>query len=395
LIASVLDVDGGIRTSDFGGSLRAGTNAILSALDLADKGGRVLVSASDCRVPPGDGASEDSFGDGAAAFLFGNQNLIAEYVDSYSVSHDFHDIWRGGNEKYPHFFEEKYAQSMGYTPFIVQSFKGLLEKCSLKPNMIQKVVIDGVTDKRVQSLLKPLGLQADQLQKSLIPDFGYTGTAYAPMMLASALEDSHPGDLILYVSYGERSDAILFRAGEGCSRPGNKRGAGHFRMNKKCDMTYEKYLRWKKRMDFEPARRPDYQRSNLPDYYRKAKKNLAGYGSICEQCGTPHFPPSRICVKCKSVDKMKPYLFRGRRAYLATYTLDNIGISEDSPNVFAIVDFEGGGRMFTYMMDCYFDKIEIGMEVELVYRNMFTADGINTYFWKCIPARHGGGEKSE
>jgi uncharacterized OB-fold protein len=90
---------------------------------------------------------------------------------------------------------------------------------------------------------------------------------------------------------------------------------------------------------------------------------------------------------------MLPYKFREKKAFLATFTFDYVAFSEDSPNAVAVVDFEGGGRIFTQIMDCDKDKLQIGMPVEMVYRKLFSADGTNTYSWKCVPAVRNNGEE--
>ena len=51
----------------------------------------------------------------------------------------------------------------------------------------------------------------------------------------------------------------------------------------------------------------------------------------------------------------------------------------------ALVDFEGGGKVMTYMVDCKAEDVHVGMEVELSFRKLFTAGGVHTYFWKVVP----------
>jgi uncharacterized OB-fold protein len=91
-----------------------------------------------------------------------------------------------------------------------------------------------------------------------------------------------------------------------------------------------------------------------------------------------HFPNSRVCVKCGAIDKMKSYSFRDKTASLTTFTYDFVAASESPPNVNVVIDFEGGGRMFTTMVDCSDTKLEVGTPVEMTYRRLFTIDGINT-----------------
>ena len=384
-ITSIIDREGAMRTADFGGSLRAGASAMLAALDLAEQGKNTLVAVADCRMGAPDGPYEASFGDGAAALCFGSENVIAECLGSYSAAHDFYDTWRDEKDTFVRFFEDRFAINEGFVPFVLESIQGVLKKTGLKPQDFAKVVVDASTDKRASMILKKAGFTTEQACEGLIGCFGYSGVAYAPTLLVGALEQSSVGDLILYVSYGEGSDAIVFKV-TGETKPGGGKGVAYFKENKKNTLTYEKYIRWKQLMEYEPQRRPAFTRSSLPDFYRKRKKNLACYGTVCTACGTPHFPPSRICIHCAAIDQMEPYSFLEKKAKLATFSVDYLASSLDSPNLVVVVDFEGGGRMFTNIVDCDMDKVAIDMPVTLVYRKMYSADGINTYFWKCVPA---------
>jgi len=385
-IASVMDMEGALRTADFGNSLRSGAVAMLGALDAARQGQSALVSAADMRLGAAGSSFESAFGDGAAAFCFGSENVIAEALGTYSVAYDFYDVWRTEDEKFARFFDEKYAQEQGYSPFVLESLQGVLGKTGITPEQIAKVVIDAPNAKQGAALLARAGFRPEQIQKELISDFGYCGAAYAPMLLACALEQSKPGDLILYLSYGEGSDAILFKAMEGSCKIGAGKGLSYFQSRKRSDLSYAKYLKWKKLLNFEPPRRSAFSRSNLPDFYRKRKKNLAFYGSVCGACGTPQYPPAKVCISCHSFDQQKPYLFKGKNARLATFSFDYVASSEDSPNVVAVVDFEGGGRIFTQLTDCVLEDVVIDMPVEVVYRKLYSADGITTYTWKCVPS---------
>jgi len=384
-ITSIIDREGAMRTADFGGTLRAGASAMLAALDLAEKGKNTLVAIADCRMGAPDGPFEASFGDGAAAFCFGSENVIAECLGTYSAAHDFYDTWRDENDKFVRFFEDRFALNEGFVPFVLESIQGILEQTGLKPADFARVVIDASNDKKTGMILKQAGFRPEQGCEGLISCFGYSGAAYAPTLLVGALEQSSVGDLILYVSYGEGSDAMVFKV-IGEPKPGGNKGVAYFKENKKNTLTYDKYIRWKQLMEYEPQRRPPFTRSSLPDFYRKRKKNLACYGTVCTECGTPHFPPSRICIHCASIDKMEPYSFLSKKAKLATFSVDYLAYSLDSPNIVVVVDFEGGGRMFTNIVDCDIDKVAIDMPVTLVYRKMYSAGGIHTYFWKCVPA---------
>ena len=79
IIATALDTQSEIRTADFTDSLKAGTTAMLSAVDAVKAGSakNVLVCASDYRTGKAGSAQEEIFGDGAAAILIGRDDGIA------------------------------------------------------------------------------------------------------------------------------------------------------------------------------------------------------------------------------------------------------------------------------------------------------------------------------
>ncbi|MGI6421216.1 MAG: OB-fold domain-containing protein [Syntrophomonadaceae bacterium] len=384
-IAGVLDTRMDIRTADFCDSLRAGSTAILAGLDAAKQGLNVLVATGECRLGYSAGSYENHFGDGAAALSLGNQQVIAEYIDSCSIAVDFHDLWRADNERFVHSWEERFCITQGYNQFVSDSVKGVLKKTGLTPKDFSKIVLYGVTPRYQGQIAAKLGFAPAQIQDSLYNEVGNTGTANVPMMLVGALEEAKPGDYILLVSYSEGSDAIVFKATDEIAGFSPGLGLKGYIENKKVSMNYGKYLRWRELIATEPAKRPVQKRSSLPDMYRNRKKNLGFYGVRCKNCGTVQFPPSRICIECRSIDKMEDYRLYGKQARVATFTIDYLAESLDPPTIVAVVDFEGGGRLICYLVDCDPSEVKVGMEVKMSFRHIFTVDSIRTYFWKAVP----------
>ncbi len=385
VISGAIDARKTVRTADFGNSLRAGSAALLAAMDGAKNGLNILVAASDCRLGAADGQHEVNFGDGAAAFVLGNKNVIAEILDWHSVSVDFHDIWRTSDDIFVRSWEERFCLTQGYNKFLIDAAKGVMAKTGLKPEDFFRIVNYAHTPRYQVEIATDLGFRPDQIQDSLYTSVGNAGSANAPMMLVSALEEAKPGDKILFLTYGEGSDAIIFVVTDEILKLKPRPGLASHLKRKKVTMNYEKYLRWRNLIITEPARRPRQEKASLPDYYRNFDKNYALYGCRCTNCGTPQFPPTSVCIQCQAVDKMEKYRFYGKKATIATYTVDYLAKSFDPPNVIVVVDFEGGGRMFCHLIDCELDKIQIGLEVEMSFRHLFLEDGIHTYFWKCIP----------
>jgi hydroxymethylglutaryl-CoA synthase len=72
---------------------------------------------------------------------------------------------------------------------------------------------------------------------------------------------------------------------------------------------------------------------------------------------------------------------------VVTFTVDRLAWSQSPPIVFAVVDFDGGGRLPVELCDLDADSLKIGDRVELTFRRLFTAEGIHNYFWKARPVR--------
>jgi uncharacterized OB-fold protein len=88
-----------------------------------------------------------------------------------------------------------------------------------------------------------------------------------------------------------------------------------------------------------------------------------------------------------AVDDMEPLPMADRRGTVVTFTVDRLAYSPSPPIVFAVVDFDGGGRFPVELTDVDADALAIGDRVEMTFRRLFTADGIHDYFWKARPVR--------
>ena len=88
-----------------------------------------------------------------------------------------------------------------------------------------------------------------------------------------------------------------------------------------------------------------------------------------------------------SADAMDPIAMADVPAKVVTYTVDRLVYSVSPPVVFAIVDFEGGGRLPVELTDVEPHEVEVGMPVEMTFRKLYSSDGIQNYFWKARPVR--------
>ena len=86
---------------------------------------------------------------------------------------------------------------------------------------------------------------------------------------------------------------------------------------------------------------------------------------------------------------MDPVPLADTQGTIVTFTVDRLAYSPSPPVVFAVVDFDGGGRVPVELTDVDATRVEIGRRVEMTFRRLFAADGIVNYFWKGRLVRDG------
>ena len=84
---------------------------------------------------------------------------------------------------------------------------------------------------------------------------------------------------------------------------------------------------------------------------------------------------------------MQDVPYADERARVATYTVDHLAYSLQQPVVAAVIDFSRGGRLACELADVDPAKVAIGLELEMTFRRLYTADGVRNYFWKARPRR--------
>ena len=127
LVGEALGLNENIRTADFTGSQRAGTGALLQSLSSAS-GDCLVIGSEKCLTKPGS-IDELIVGDGAASLLVGEDELVANFVGSHSISRDLVDHYRASHSDYDYVLEERWVRDEGTMRIIPEAVgKLLLEK---------------------------------------------------------------------------------------------------------------------------------------------------------------------------------------------------------------------------------------------------------------------------
>ena len=131
MIACISDFSEEITTADFTHSMRAGASALKAALDTAGSGSgeNVMVAAADCRVGEPGSELEIITGDGSAALLISDTDPVAQFIGSFSVSHDFSDFQRTeGDTCLSRMDDIRFINTYGYKQNVSRCIEGILQK---------------------------------------------------------------------------------------------------------------------------------------------------------------------------------------------------------------------------------------------------------------------------
>jgi hydroxymethylglutaryl-CoA synthase len=392
-IAMVLGLKPDTVTMDFGGSLRSGTNALRAAIEMVRSGSakNILVIASELRLAYPSGPFEMNFGDGAVAVVVSNAGVIAEIEDCYSVFEELQDIWRSDRDTFVRSAEDRFIIDEGFNRVVPGAVSEALKKFNLTQKDFARCVLYVPNQRQVPGLVKRLGFDPKtQFNDALYAKVGDTGAAMGLMLLVETLEEAKPNNRILFVNYGNGCDVFSIRTLKGIDNTkGSRRAVQGYTASKKMLSNYNRYLRWHELVMIQPAARPALEiRQPGPQAQWRENENVFRLrGTKCRHCGTPQYPPQRVCVVCRTKDDFEYYSFVDKSAKIYTFSHDFIMQTPDPPVTIAMVDFEGGGRMMCDVTDRNPEQIQVGIPVEMTFRRLYSVGGIHNYWWKARPIR--------
>ena len=391
IIAAALDLRRDIFAADVTDVLRAGTTALRSALDAVAAGSarQALVVVADARQGAPRSETERNSGDGAAAFLVGQADVVAEFAGFHTITENMLDNWRSAGDSFVRSWEDRFAIEEGLERIVPDALEGFLDKYQFERDDIARVALYAPDARRHARLARRLGLRPDQTQDPLFGRLGNTGSAFPLMLLSAALEDAGPGELLLTVSYGDGSDVLAFRTTDLLQQDGRHRGGLAAYLESGAVLkSYEEFARWREVwLTDDAARRPAPSSPSVSAMWRESNKNLRLYAGRCNVCGYVQYPPQRVCVNCQAADDYSYERLSDRAGELFTYSMDYIAGAVDTPLVVSVVDFDGGGRMLCMMTDRELEEVRVGMPVEMSFRKLRVVNGIHNYYWKAAPLR--------
>lgn len=391
VIGTALNREEGLAVADFAGSQKAGTSALMAALDAAKAGRRVMVAASDKRKTRVASAHELQFGDGAAALMVGTDKVIAKFLGGYSTSVDFVDHFRGDESDFDYTWEERWIRDEGYTKIVPPALKKAMAQLNLKGSDIAHFIMPSLMGAVPKQMAKAAGVAETAVRDLLTDKLGDTGCAHALVMLVQALEGAKAGDKIMVVGFGQGLDVLVFEVTAELAKLSKRNGISGWLNRRKEEKNYMKFLAFNDMLPLEKGMRAEFdKKTGLSILYRNRDMIYGLVGGKCKVCGTVQFPRSQVCVNpnCHAFDSQEPFSFAGLECSIMSWSADSLVFSPDPPAYYGMITFPEGGRFMADFTDCDAEQVKVGQKMRMTFRIRDVDSmrgGFKRYFWKATP----------
>lgn len=375
-LADLLELPQGILAFDFGGTSRAGTDALLLADTLVKSRAykNVLLVAANVYYPAIGKETTTPFGHAAVALLISNEDGIAEINEcqsfSAAIAEDF--SYKGGNIQY----DARFARTAGF----VSNMATVLKKSNLNPTIVDALFLNSPYAKLAFGSLKKAGfnLETQLLKDTITPAVGYTGACHGFLQLISAIEN-RKGTTLLF-DYMNGTNLIRVTSTAEISKPVLNN------LQLESVETYQDYLQLRKQGNFESLGYAAHEMFSSEMMQEREKDHLVYLkGYECSSCGTVYLMKAERCNHCHKSDFNKKQLSKAGKVF--TLTSEHYFPASFTPTNMVVIDLEGGGRISVQQTDDMFQNektiLKIGDTVRLVYRKMMENDKKPNYFWKC------------
>jgi len=389
-VHAALRLDDDVLAADAVGSARSSIAALIAALRSP---ARTLVVTGDVR-PGLPGSPDEAAGaDAGAAVLVGEGSddapVVADVLGVASRTEEVLDRWRTPGDERTRQWEERFGEKR-YVPLGAAAFAAAIDDAGIGADDVDAVVVASPHARAAKAVVRRLGVEPDRVVDDLSATVGNPGATQPLLLLAAALEAAAPGQIVVLLSMVDGADAVVLRATDALAardveRPVAEQAAAG------APLPYPTFLRWRGLLTTEPPRRPEPARPSASAAGRSVDWKFGFVASVDRSTGGVHMPPARAAMNGGPIDEMDPRPMADARGTVVTSTIDRLAYSPSPPIVFAVVDFDGGGRLPVELTDCDADEITIGTRVEMTFRRLFTADGIANYFWKARPLRAADG----
>jgi 3-hydroxy-3-methylglutaryl CoA synthase len=387
IVAVALRLSGEVRALDLGGSQRAGIAALSVGLERSTSP-TLIIGSERPRARPAS-VQEMQYGAGAAAFLLGSENIAAEIVGSSSATTLLVDHFRAGGAAYDYFWEERWLRDEGYMKIGVDAVRAALVDAKLGASAVTKFIFPSPANNVADAIARAVGINSTAIADPLSADAGFAGVAQSLLMLANALDQASPGDVIVVAGFGQGCDVVVLRATEAvvAARP-----AQTLAETLASGVTIQSYTQM---ASFYDEIAPDWgmraerdTKTALTEQYRSSDQINGFVAGKCASCGQVQFPQLAYCVSCHApASAFTPVSLAEEGARVLTFTADSLTFHPSPPLYVGFTQFDIGARLLMEFVDVRPDNFEVGTRLRMRFRikERDQTRGYYRYFWKAAP----------
>ena len=391
IIAEALHLGSKLLTMDVAGSQRAGTTALTAALKAAASGDRIIVAASEKRRTKAASPIELTAGDAAGALVIAEGDGAAKLLGQATHAVDFVDHYRGQDEAFDYFWEERWIRDEGYNKIVPTAVNSALANAGIGAADVNHFIFPVAAGRVAGGLAKKLGIPDAAVRDNLQGTVGEAGSAHSIVMLVQALEEAKRGDIILVTSFGQGCDALIFGVTDAVNDAKPAAGISGSIKRRREEENYNRFLGINNLVNMEQGLRAEVDKqTGMTTLFRNKDMILSLVGGKCSACGTLQYPKSNVCANpnCGAVGTQDDQPFADMPAKLNSFTADSLTFSPDPPAYYGMVQFEDGGRGMLDLTDIDTNSdLEVGQSLRMVFRikEFDTKRGFRRYFWKATP----------
>lgn len=217
MVAKALDCKDNVVTVDIDQGSKGGMAALLMCKSLveAKEVDRALAIAADCVSPEPGSDMESTMGAGAAAFIIGAEDGIAEIKGYHSYTNETYDLWCYADDRFLQIDLDLYRPH--FARAVSGSVVGLMTTLGTTPVDYNYAIFQQPNAREPASAARVLRFSREQIDPGIIvSNFGDCFSASALIGLARVLDRAEVGEKILLASYGAGcSDAFSLETAGG------------------------------------------------------------------------------------------------------------------------------------------------------------------------------------
>ncbi|MEM8548680.1 MAG: hypothetical protein AAGF46_11030 [Pseudomonadota bacterium] len=383
LLAEALQLGSAVQTMDVGATARAGTSALLRALQQRVAGS--VIAAADKRLAKPGNPLELQYGDAAVAMRIEEDAGLAEFVAGSSFTTDFVDHYRRSDADFDYGFEDRWVRDTGFLQDLPGAINSLLASVDSDPGDVAHLILNAPARVRA-ALAKSAGLKNARTEWDYDRCVGQAGTAESLLGLSEALGTAAAGDLIMCIGFGQGADLLLFRALDNTDTFQRAVAGGQE------DDNYLRFLSHRGLLKMDWGKRAERDVRTAQSAYYRERDQISGFvGGRCTVCGTLQFPRTQACVnpECRAFGTQEPVSFADLTGRVKSFTEDWQAYSPAPPLMYGNIEFDGGANILMQFTDTASGELAVGASVGMHFRikDIDRTRQFQRYFWKATPHR--------